>query len=94
VRAAITLLIVSTVIVALGAAAVTVYVIRRRHREKFLLWFGLFSVLYGLVLVVRNHIFRLGFGQPQHIGLLVERLINLSTIVPGLLLFEDFYGRG
>jgi sigma-B regulation protein RsbU (phosphoserine phosphatase) len=94
VRAAITLLIVSTVIVALGAAAVTVYAIRLRHRERFLLWFGLFSILYGLVLVVRNSVFRLGFGQPQHIGLAVERLIALSTIVPGLLLFEEFYGRG
>ena len=93
-RAAITLLIVSTVIVALGAAAVTVYAIRLRHREKFLLWFGLFSILYGLVLIVRNSVFRLGFGQPQDVGLYVERLIALSTIVPGLLLFEAFYGRG
>jgi hypothetical protein len=33
VRAAITLLIGSTVIVALGAAAVTVYAIRLRHQE-------------------------------------------------------------
>jgi sigma-B regulation protein RsbU (phosphoserine phosphatase) len=80
--------------VALGAAAVTVYAIRLRHREKFLLWFGLFSILYGMVLVVRNSVFRLGFGQPQNIGLSVERLIALSTIVPGLLLFEEFYGRG
>jgi phosphoserine phosphatase RsbU/P len=94
VRAAITLLIVSTVIVALGVAAVTVYAIRLRHREKFLLWFGLFSILYGLVLIVRNSVFRLGFGQPQNIGVHVERLIALSTIVPGLLLFEEFYGRG
>jgi phosphoserine phosphatase RsbU/P len=94
VRAAITLLIVSTVIVALGAAAVSVYAIRLRHREKFLLWFGLFSILYGVVLVVRNSVFRLGFGQPQNIGLSLERLIALSTIVPGLLLFEEFYGRG
>jgi phosphoserine phosphatase RsbU/P len=94
VRAAITLLIVSAVIVALGAAAVTVYAIRVRHREKFLLWFGLFSILYGLVLIVRNSVFRLGFGPPQNIGLYVERLIALSTIVPGLLLFEEFYGRG
>ena len=93
-RAAITLLIVSAVIVALGAAAVTVYAIRLRHREKFLLWFGLFSILYGLVLMVRNSVFRLGFGQPHNIGAYAERLIGLSTIVPGLLLFEEFYGRG
>ena len=92
--AAITLLIVSTVIVALGAAAVTVYAIRVRHRERFLLWFGLFSILYGLVLIVRNSVFRLGFRPPQNIGLYVERLIAVFTIVPGLLLFEEFYGRG
>jgi phosphoserine phosphatase RsbU/P len=94
VRAAITLLIVSAVIVALGAAAVTVYAIRLRHREKFLLWFGLFSILYGIVLMVRNSVFRLGFGQPHNIGLYGERLIAVSTIVPGLLLFQEFYGRG
>jgi phosphoserine phosphatase RsbU/P len=94
VRAAITLLIVSSVIVALGAGAVTVYAIRVRHRERFLLWFGLFSILYGLVLIVRNSVFRLGFGTPQNAGLHVERLISFSTIVPGLLLFEEFYGRG
>lgn len=93
-REAITLLIVSAVVVALGAAAVIVYAVRLRHREKFLLWFGLFSILYGLVLMVRNSVFRLGFGQPQNVGLYVERLIALSAIVPGLLLFEEFYGRG
>lgn len=91
---AITLLIVGSVIVTLGVAAVTVYAFRRRARERFLLWFGLFSVLYGAVLVVRNSVFRVAFGQPHSIGISVERLINLSTIVPGLLLLEEFYGRG
>jgi phosphoserine phosphatase RsbU/P len=94
VRSAITLLIVGAVIATLGAAAVTVYVFRRRAHERFLLWFGLFSILYGIVLVVRNSAFRLGFGQPEGIELSVERLISLSTSVPGLLLFEEFYGRG
>jgi sigma-B regulation protein RsbU (phosphoserine phosphatase) len=94
VRAAITHLMASTVIVALGAAAVTVYGIRLRHREKFLLWFGLFSFLYGIVLIARNSVFRLAFGQPQNVGVYVERLVALSTIIPGLLLFEEFYGRG
>jgi phosphoserine phosphatase RsbU/P len=35
-----------------------------------------------------------GFGQPQAIGLAVDHLVSLSTVVPGLLLFENFYGRG
>jgi sigma-B regulation protein RsbU (phosphoserine phosphatase) len=94
VRGAITLLIVSTVIATLGGVAFIVYAFRRRRREKFLLWFGLFSILYGFVLAVRNSVFRLSFGQPQGIGLSIERLISLATIIPALLLFEEFYGRG
>jgi phosphoserine phosphatase RsbU/P len=59
-----------------------------------MLWFGLFSILYAIVLIVRNSAFRMGFGQPQAIGLAVDHIIGLSTVVAGLLLFEDFYGRG
>jgi sigma-B regulation protein RsbU (phosphoserine phosphatase) len=36
----------------------------------------------------------MGFGEPQAVGLAVDHLISLATVVPGLLLFEDFYGRG
>jgi len=94
VQSAIALLIVGAVIATLGAAAIVVHVFRRRAHERFLLWFGLFSILYGTVLVVRNPVFRLGFGQPQEDWIVVERLLSLVTIVPGLLLFEEFYGRG
>jgi sigma-B regulation protein RsbU (phosphoserine phosphatase) len=94
VQSAIALLIVGTVIATLGAAAIVVHVFRRRTHEQFLLWFGLFSILYGTILVVRNSAFRLGFGEPQGLWILVERLISLATIIPGLLLFEEFYGRG
>jgi sigma-B regulation protein RsbU (phosphoserine phosphatase) len=94
VRSAITILMVSTVIVTLGAAALIFYASRRKVRERSVLWFGLFSILYGVVLVVRNPAFRLGFGQPDAIELSIERLTSWLTIVPGLLLFEEFYGRG
>jgi sigma-B regulation protein RsbU (phosphoserine phosphatase) len=94
VQSAIALLIVGTVIATLGAAAIVVHAFRRRTHEQFLLWFGLFSILYGTILVVRNSAFRLGFGEPQGLWILVERLISLATIIPGLLLFEEFYGRG
>ncbi len=91
---AIVLLIIGAVIVTLGAMAIIVSVCRRRTDERFLLWFGLFSILYGIVLVVRNDVFRLGFGEPHGIGISIERLVTLSVIAPGLLLFEDFYGSG
>lgn len=91
---AIALLIVGTVIATLGAAAIIVHVFRRRAHEQFLLWFGLFSILYGTILVVRNTVFRLAFGQPQAVWISIERILSLATIIPGLLLFEGFYGRG
>ena len=93
-RSAITLLLISAVIATLGGAAITLYAFRRREHEKFLLWFGLFSILYAMVLIVRNSALQMAFGHPQAIGLAVEHLISLSTVVPALLLFEDFYGRG
>jgi sigma-B regulation protein RsbU (phosphoserine phosphatase) len=94
VRSAITLLLISQIIATLGAAAITLSIFRRRDGERFLLWFGLFSILYASVLTVRNSVFRQGFGQPLAIGLAVEHIISLATVIPGLLLFEDFYGRG
>lgn len=94
VRSTIALLLISDVIATLGVAAVTLFVFRRRDRERFLLWFGLFSILYATVLTVRNSAFQLGFGRPQAMGLAVEHFISLATVIPGLLLFEDFYGRG
>lgn len=94
VRSAIALLLISDVIATLGVAAITLYIFRRREHERFLLWFGLFSMLYAFVLTVRNSVFRLGFGQPHAIGVAIEHLVSLSTVIPGLLLFEDFYGQG
>lgn len=68
-RSAILLLLISEMIATLGVAAVILYGFRRRDREKFLLWFGLFSILYAIVLIVRTSAFRMGFRQPQTIGL-------------------------
>jgi sigma-B regulation protein RsbU (phosphoserine phosphatase) len=94
VRSSIALLIVGTMIATLGAGAIIAHLFRRRAAERFLLWFGLFSISYGLVLVIRNEVFRLGFGNPGEVGGSTERLVSLATAVPGLLLFEEFYGRG
>jgi phosphoserine phosphatase RsbU/P len=93
-RSAIILLLISETIATVGIASIALYVFRRRDREKFLLWFGLFSILYALVLIVRNSAYRLGFGQPQELGLAIDHVISLSAVIPGLLLFEEFYGPG
>lgn len=93
-REALAILMIGTVVATFGAAAIAVYAFRRRRDERFLLWFGLFSILYGAGLIARNDFLQLGLGRPDTIGHAVVRLVSMSTIVPGLLLFEQFYGRG
>ena len=88
------LFIVGTLILAIGSSAVIAYIFRLRYRARVILWFGLFAGLYGAVLMVRSPIYRAGFGEPREVVLFAERILSLGTVVPGLLLFEEFYGKG
>jgi len=38
--------------------------------------------------------FQMAFGAQQSFWPFVSRFVELATIVPALLLFEDFYGKG
>jgi sigma-B regulation protein RsbU (phosphoserine phosphatase) len=59
-----------------------------------LLWFGLFAGPYGLRLLTNTTPFQMAFGEPQGFWPYVSRLVEFATIVPALLLFENFYGKG
>ena len=86
--------IVSLAICLIGGVGLAAYALRSRSHERDLLWVGLFAVLYGADLVLRNPVFQLGFGSTHSIALLTPRILSASSIVPGMLLFEAFYGRG
>jgi phosphoserine phosphatase RsbU/P len=88
------LLIVGTAIATLGSCAIVVHALRRKPRERVLLWFGLFAAPYGVILMLRSYVFQLGFGQPQTFARFAERLVAFGMIIPALLLFREFYGRG
>jgi phosphoserine phosphatase RsbU/P len=88
------LVILGSIIAAFGAAAIVVHLARRQSRERVLLWFGLFAGPYGVWLVTNTLPFRLAFGPPQRFWLFVSKFVELATIIPALLLFEDFYGKG
>jgi sigma-B regulation protein RsbU (phosphoserine phosphatase) len=77
-----------------GGVALAMYIVRFRSKERDLLWIGLFAVLYGADLILRNPVFQLGFGGTGEVSLFAPRLLNACSIVPALLLFEEFYGRG
>jgi sigma-B regulation protein RsbU (phosphoserine phosphatase) len=88
------LVMLGSVIAAIGLGALGVHVFRRRYRERFLLWFGLFACPYGLRLLSNTSTFRLAFGEPQRPWLFIAVFVDLAMIIPALLLFEDFYGKG
>ena len=87
-------LIVGTVIATLGSGAIASQAFRRKSHQRVLLWFGLFAAPYGVILIVRSSPFQLGFGAPTTLGRFAERLVAFWTIIPALLLFEEFYGKG
>ena len=88
------LLILGSIIAAIGVAAVVVQLSRWRSGERVLLWFGLFAGPYGLRLLANTVPFRMAFGEPQRFWPYVSKLVEFATMVPALLLFQDFYGKG
>ncbi len=83
-----------SVIAAIGFGALVVHMIRRRSRERFLLWFGLFACPYGVRLLTNTSTFQQAFGEPQRFWLFAGAFVDLALIVPALLLFQNFYGKG
>src|SRR6516164_8633098 len=88
------LLVLGSIIAAIGVAAVVVQLSRWRSAGRVLLWFGLFAGPYGLRLLMNTTQFQMAFGEQQSFWPFVSRFVELATIVPALLLFEDFYGKG
>jgi phosphoserine phosphatase RsbU/P len=88
------IVILGSVIAAIGVAAVVLYLARWQSGERVLLWFGLFAGPYGLLLLTNTTPFRMAFGEPEGVWPFVNKLVELATLVPALLLFEDFYGKG
>jgi sigma-B regulation protein RsbU (phosphoserine phosphatase) len=88
------LVILGSIIAAIGVAALVLYLARQQSGERVLLWFGLFAGPYGLLLLTNTTPFQMAFGEPQGVWPFVNKLVELATLVPALLLFEDFYGKG
>ena len=88
------LVILGSIIAAIGVAAVVVHLSRWQSGERVLLWFGLFAGSYGLRLLTNTTPFQMAFGEPQGVWPFVSKLVEFATLVPALLLFEDFYGKG
>jgi hypothetical protein len=87
------LVVLGSIIAAIGLAAVLVQLFQWKSRDRVLLWLGLFAGPYGVRLLTNSVPFQIAFGEPHRCWPFVSRLIEFATIVPALLLFEDFYGK-
>jgi sigma-B regulation protein RsbU (phosphoserine phosphatase) len=88
------LVILGSIIAAIGVAAVVVHLSRWQTGERVLLWFGLFAGPYGLRLLMNTIPFQIAFGEPQGFWPFINKLVEFATLVPALLLFQNFYGKG
>ena len=88
------LVILGSIIAAVGFAAVVVKLSRWRSTERGLLWFGLFAGPYGLRLLTNTIQFQAAFAERLPVWSFVSRFVELVIIVPAMLLFEEFYGKG
>ncbi len=93
-RADLPLVILGAIIAMIGFGGIAVQAFRRRPRERFLVWFGLFAGAYGARLLTNTITFKLAFGEPQGLWMFVGAFVDLGVTVPALLLFQDFYGKG
>jgi sigma-B regulation protein RsbU (phosphoserine phosphatase) len=87
------LVMLGSIAAAIGLAALIVLVSRWRRGDRALLWFGLFAAPYGIRLLTSAAPFSEAF-HPARFWLFVGRFVDLASIIPALLLFEDFYGKG
>lgn len=93
-RADMMALIASIGICLIGGVTLAAFALRFRSRERDLLWIAMFAILYGADLLLHNPLFQLTFGGARGSAVFMPRILSACSIVPALLLFEEFYGRG
>jgi sigma-B regulation protein RsbU (phosphoserine phosphatase) len=73
-------------LIAVGAAAAVAHLRSSRREGSALPWFGLFSFLYGLRLLVRTDTFPLFFSAPPRLWVYAAAAITYVIPIPGILL--------
>jgi sigma-B regulation protein RsbU (phosphoserine phosphatase) len=86
--------VLSLLVLFVGLAALVVHLLRRKSKDRTLLWFGLFVGLYGLRAILRNAVARLLFDAPAVFWGYVDSVISDVIVTPAILFFEESYGKG
>jgi len=75
-----------------GVAVVLAHA-RPLRRQRTLLWFGLFALLYGLRLLAKTSTFPLAFGLPPAFWAYASAAITYVIVVPGVLFARAAFPR-
>jgi phosphoserine phosphatase RsbU/P len=87
-------LMLGTLFLTLGLAASTAAALRASHRERDLLWFGLFTALYGLRIIARNDMVHVVVPSFAHGLDNAGDQITYVILVPGALLASSALRNG
>jgi sigma-B regulation protein RsbU (phosphoserine phosphatase) len=87
-------LITATAILTIAILVALVYSLRRRNRERLLLWFALFAGLYGLRILSQMQAVVQAIGGNGSLARFSWSFLNYLVPVPAALAFEEVYGRG
>lgn len=83
----------AVLICAVGVAALAGHALRPPPKDRLLLWVGIFSLCYGVRLLVNiGAIGGLVLTRPQ--GAYADWAINYAIVVPAILFGEEVYGKG
>jgi sigma-B regulation protein RsbU (phosphoserine phosphatase) len=84
---------IAVVICSAGVVAIAGHLLRPRPRDRLLLWFGLFSGIYGVRMFFKQTLAS-ALGVDAWAGVWVENTLNYFILIPALLFIEELYGTG
>lgn len=81
------------VVIAIGLASIIVSLVRFRHGDRTLLWFGVFTLLYGVRLTL-DSAYAPALGVPQLVRWHMISALTYLINVPATLFTLQIFGRG
>jgi len=80
---------VGAILLTIGLIAMGIFLFRKKNRDRALLYFGLFVILYAVRIFARERPLLYVFGIPGVVGWHIERAITFTIMLPSLFLFLD-----
>src|SRR5579872_2557208 len=84
---------IAVIISAAGLAAIAGYGLRPDRRQRLLLWFGLFALLYGVRMFVKQPL-ATSLAVSRTPAAWLESTFNYVILMPALLFARELYGSG